>query len=533
MTSYWLKAVAAVSILGMAAMPALASTRLHGRVVDDSTGQPLAARVAVSDLNGKFVEIQGDHSHVRYLDKRWCYVDGVFTLILPASGVNLEIRRGLETLPLTVTITNLESAETVEKTFRLRRWVNMREKGYWQGDIHAHLPVPKEAHLQMRAEDLNALTLLYLPDPDNPIPINACFTGRLDSRSTPGTELYVGHEIQDFQMGHLNLMGLTNLVRGYPEMGGGLEYWRTAPHWDLARAVRQTRDQGGMVVWAHACSLPGRQLPIAAALGWLDAIELLTWNDPTQLPNHWGPWLGSGMSQADFPVMRAVDLYYVLLNAGFRIPIAAGTDKFYEEIPLGSNRTYAQVEDLGSYDLWLKSVRAGRGFISNGPMLEFHAGDLVSGNVTNFSEPRHVEARVTARSILPFTTLEIVWNGTVVGHKTVPPPTDPPPDGVYSMTVAATIEVDRSGWLAARVVDHPDLKNPILPRGLSVFAHTAPVYFLHQGRKVREEASIVYLRKYVQGVLHWLDTRPPFYREEDRANVRRDAERALRFYEAL
>jgi hypothetical protein len=521
------------SIFGLTALPASGSGRLEARVVDDSTGQPLAARVAVTDSYGGFVEIEGEHPHVRYLDKRWCYVDGGFSLNLPDAGVVLEIRRGLETLPVSVALTNNGTAKTIERTFRLRRWIDMRRRGYLEGDIHAHLPVPKEAHFQMQAEDLNALTLLYLPATENPIPVNACFTGKLDTHSTPGCEICVGEEIQDFQMGHLNLMGLTNLVDGYPEMGGGLEYWRTLPHWDALRAARAARAQNGMIVWAHMSSLPGEQLPVALALGLVDGIELITWNDPVQLPNHWEPWLNSGMSQAEFPVMRGVDLYYRFLNAGFRVPIAAGTDKFYEEIPLGSNRTYARVQEPAGYAAWLAGVRSGRTFVSNGPILEFDANGHLPGDVVDFHGTNRIRARVTARSILPFTTLEIVCNGEVIGHKTVAIPNNAPNNGIYSMEIEATAVLDHSGWLAARVADNPDLPNRILPRGVSVFAHTSPIYFLRDGQKVREEASIVYLRKYVQGVLHWLGTNPPFVNEEDRQNARRDAEQALRFYNAL
>jgi hypothetical protein len=72
-----------------------------------------------------------------------------------------------------------------------------------------------------------------------------------------------------------------------------------------------------------------------------------------------------------------------------------------------------------------------------------------------------------------------------------------------------------------------------MPRESSVFAHTNPVYFIQNGKKVREEASIVYLRKAVNGILHWLSTRPAFASENDRTAVRKDAEEALRFYEGL
>jgi hypothetical protein len=520
-------------MLGCHAAAAGAGGRLEARVVDDATGAPLAARVAVTNPDGKFVEIDGQHAHVLYLGKRWCYVDGSFALAVPASGATIEIRRGLETRPLTATIRGGSAGKVVQKTFRLRRWVDMRHEGYFNGDMHAHLPVPAEAVVQMRAEDLNALTLYHIADSGYHLPTNDCFTGRLDTHSSPDCQIRVGQEIQEWQMGHLGLPGLARLVPGYPDQGGTLEYWKSRPHWDLLRALRATREQNGTVFWAHMSSLPGAELPVALALGLVDGIELVTWNDPTELPNHWGPWLDSGMPPAEFPVLRGVDLYYQFLNAGFRLPIAAGTDKFGEEIPLGSNRVYARVPEPAGYDAWLAAVKAGRGFVTNGPILEFTAAEATPGDVIEFPGTRRIHARVRARSILPFTTLEIVLNGQPVGHKTVPNRDGPGKDGLYTMEVEATVELARSGWLAARVVEHPDLRNRILPRELSVFAHTDPIYFLQDGRKVREEASVAYLRKYVRGVLHWLGTEPAFANEEDRRTAQRSAEEALRFYEGL
>ena len=101
------------------------------------------------------------------------------------------------------------------------------------------------------------------------------------------------------------------------------------------------------------------------------------------------------------------------------------------------------------------------------------------------------------------------------------------------MQVEATLSLDRSSWLAARAFSDPDITPRLLARESSVFSHTSPVYFLQEGRKVREEASIVYLRKYVKGLLHWLGTKPAFSKEADRAAVQRDAEQALAVYEAL
>jgi hypothetical protein len=334
-------------------------------------------------------------------------------------------------------------------------------------------------------------------------------------------------------MGHLTLLNLKRLVEGYPDIGGELEYWRCRPHWDLVPAMRTAQAQNGMVVWSHMCSLPGEQLPIGIALGLVDAVELLTWNDPTQFPNHWGPWQNSGMSQAEFPIMRALDLYYQFLNAGFRVPIAAGTDKFGEEIPLGSNRVFARADPPANYASWLAAIKAGKTFVSNGPILEFEADGRMPGDVVEFKGRKDVKARVIARSILPFTTLEIVFNGETIGHKTVPIYSNAPVDGVYSMEVETPTQITRSGWLAARVVEHPDLRSRVLPRELSVFAHTSPIYFLRDGCRVREKSSIDYLARYVQGVIHWLGTEPTFTRADDLGTARRDAEQALRVYQKL
>jgi hypothetical protein len=533
MKKSWLVTLMFWSAFGLFIQNSMAAVRLKSQIVDDATGEPLAARVALTNPDGKFIEIEGRHEHVQYLDKRWCYVDGAFAVTIPDSGATIEIRRGFETRPLVEKVAGKGKAKTVQKTFRLRRWIDMKQKGFVNGDIHAHLPVPKEARAQMRAEDLNAQVLYHMADSESSIATNDCFTGRLDASSTPGCEIYVGQEIREFQMGHLGLLNIKTLVPGYPDMGGSLEYWRSKPHWDLMRAMRATREQNGMVVWCHISSLPGAEFPVGIALGLVDAVELITWSDPTQLPNHWNPWLNSGFSMAEFPIMRSLDLYYQFLNDGFRLPVAAGTDKFGEEIPLGSNRVYAKIDGQANFASWLEAIKAGRTFVTNGPILEFEVSGSKPGDVVEFSGSKQIKARVTVRSILPFTTLEIVANGETIGHKTVPNWKNPAVDGLYSMEVEATVDIERSTWLAARVVEHPDLRSRILPRGLSVFAHTSPIYFLKDGKKVREEASIAYLCKYVEGTIHWLRTNPQFATEEDLSSAKQAAEQALQVYKGL
>jgi hypothetical protein len=124
-------------------------------------------------------------------------------------------------------------------------------------------------------------------------------------------------------------------------------------------------------------------------------------------------------------------------------------------------------------------------------------------------------------------------NGGVAGHKTIFTSDNPPVNGIYTMNLETDLVLNRSSWIAARVAEDPDNKLRILPRGLSVFAHSNPVYFLKDGKKVKEEASILYLQKYVSATMHWLNTNPSFTYPEDRTNALKLAGQASLIYESL
>jgi hypothetical protein len=493
-------------------------------IIDSVSGEALAARVAVTDQYGRPLDIDGNPTQVEYLGKHWCYTAGAFSVTVPNSGGTIEVQRGPETLPVKISI----DKSTEKQVIKLHRWIDMQQRGYLNGDIHIHTPFSETAHLQMMAEDLDVLNILVGEDSVK----NRQFTGNRDPASSPGHTIYVAQEVRDWQMGHLTLLGLSSMVPGYPIVGGTLESY-THTHWLMSHAMDETHRQGGLVIWSHYSNLPGAESPVAIALGKLDGLELMTYDDPTQLPSHWGPWKNSGLSVAEFPVLRGMDLWYQYLNAGFRLPIVAGTDKMADDIPMGSNRYYASTNGDTTYNAWLSAIKSGRGFITNGPILTFDVEGHASGETIDFSGTMKVHATVTAQSVLPFATLEIIVNGWVAGHKTIFAADNPPVDGIYTMTVETDLFLDKSSWIAARVADDPDNKQRILPRGLSVFAHTNPVYFLKDGIKIKEEASIDYLQKYVRGTIHWLQTNPAFDNPDDRIEALKLAGDALQIYESL
>ena len=496
----------------------------HFKVVDDITGEPLSAKVCITDSCGRTIGIEGTPAHVEYLGKHWSYTDGSFTVTSSGKGINMEILRGPETVPVKISM----DEGPLEQIIKLHRWTDMYQKGYMSGDVHTHTPFSEKAYLQMKAEDLNVLNILVSDFVDNKY-----FTGQQDETSSPGRIIYVAQEVRDWQMGHLTLLGLSSLVPGYSTVGGDLMTYSNNPHSLMSNAMDETHRQGGLAVWSHFSNLPGAESAIAVALGKIDALELMTYDDPTQLPSHWGPWKNSGMSTAEFPVMRGVDLYYQYLNSGFHLPIVAGTDKMDDNIPMGSNRYYANTKGDKSYKAWLAAIKSGEGFITNGPMLSFEVDGHKSGEVINFKKSVKVHAVLNVQSVLPFATIEIIVNGWTVGEKTIYTNENPPEKGVYSMNLETDLILERSSWIAARVADDPDHKQRILPRGLSVFAHTNPIYFQKDGARVKDDASILYLQKYVKGTINWLKTNPAFKNAEDRTEALKLANKAYGIYESL
>jgi len=69
-----------------------ASDRLEAQILDNKTGQPVAATVVITDGNGKVVEVDGKHPHVTYLGKRRCYVDSAFSLASRSGRMTVELR---------------------------------------------------------------------------------------------------------------------------------------------------------------------------------------------------------------------------------------------------------------------------------------------------------------------------------------------------------------------------------------------------------------------------------------------------------
>jgi hypothetical protein len=80
---------------------------------------------------------------------------GTFSIELSKNNYSLRIERGKEYLPIHDNI-ELPDSGKVEKVYRLRRWVNMANQGWFSADMHAHVSLKDVATL-LDGEDLNVL----------------------------------------------------------------------------------------------------------------------------------------------------------------------------------------------------------------------------------------------------------------------------------------------------------------------------------------------------------------------------------------
>lgn len=95
-------------------------------IIDDLSGEQLAARVSITDSCGKPINIVGNPTHVEYLGKNWCYTEGSFSFTSPVQGVTLEVQHGPETLPVKISLEKGPQKQII----RLHRWIDMRQLGY-------------------------------------------------------------------------------------------------------------------------------------------------------------------------------------------------------------------------------------------------------------------------------------------------------------------------------------------------------------------------------------------------------------------
>lgn len=366
---------------------------IHLRVTDAATGRPTPARVHLRTDDGREFVPFGRYTEfplgrneavgagLRLAGRTWFVTDGSCELTLPAGiPLRVEVSKGPEYRPLERTVT-LGPGQMALRLV-LERWHDRQATGRVAVDTRCHFLPPHDAALEAAAEDLDVVNLLATPQPypglDGTayptVPHLTAFSGQTPALERHGVAVVVNTLNRHPVLGQLALLHAHRPI--FPLTFGGEE----SDDWGLCDWCDQCHRKGGLVVWADAfephAGVVGGEALVAAILGRVDAIEVAP--GPRKLPLL--PWL------------------YRLWSAGVRLPLAGASGKASNREVLGAVRTYAAVQEPGG---WVEAIRAGRTFVTTGPLLDWH---LDGPRIT-----------AEARSLTPFVALELVANGLVVG----------------------------------------------------------------------------------------------------------------------
>lgn len=510
MRACWACLSAVALLLIAAAFAPEGMCRVTLTLTDAETGRPLAGVVRITHK-------EDDQRVVRKpagLDSRgwgllakqpdiadWFVVPQTSTIELPRQAVTIEAFSGLETETAKVEL-NLANGQPRDVSIPLKRFHKSHERGWRSANTHLHLMklTREESDRYLRdfpaADGLDVLFVSHLKraGADQDYITNQYPTGRLKFLETRGVLVSNGEEHRhNFGAGgegygHVMLLGLKELVQPV-SIGEGIA--KTPPDFPpLAMGLENAHQQDGTAIWCHN-NWGFEDIPNWLA-GRLDAQNIF-----------------DGGSHGGY-----ADSFYHYLNAGLKVPFSTGTDWFMDDFA----RVYAEVNGDLTPESWLTSLRAGRTFITNGPLLEFRVNNARIGDTLDLAQPGEVTVTANAIGRGNFELLEIVQNGQVIASET-----STAASGHFTATIRKPIKVTEPGWLAARISTAN--KNEY---GRTLFGHTSAVYVTIGGRTIRRAADVAWLRHEVEAARATITEKAQFDTAEQRAKVLGSYDQALR-----
>jgi hypothetical protein len=494
-------------------------------VVKGPDGGETPARVSVTTADGRAFAPDDALVHAddgfdraeRPFELTYFHTRGRSRLTLPLGEATVEVTRGLEFQPVRRRVhLPMKAAATVEVV--LERIDDLPSRGWRNADMHVHMNYgghyrlePEGLRQQAEAEDVH-LVFNLIVNKEQRVPDVAYFSGRPDPASTAENVILHSQEYHTSYWGHLGLLGLKSHVllptyAAYVKTAAASLFPDNTTVLDLARA------QGATTGYVHPFdAVPSPEkgevrtvlsargfgagdpigLAVDAALGRVDYYEVVGFSDHRS----------------------SAEVWYHLLNCGFRIAAGAGTDAManYASLrgPLGMNRAYAKVDGPPDETAFLAAVKAGRTFATNGPLLELRlAGQEVGSEVVRASGRHRLEAKVRLRSIVSVDHLQIVGNGRVVAE--VPLSGDR-----RSADATVPLTVERSGWYTLRAFAEGS-RHPILD--IYPFATTSPIYVTVGGEGVRSPADARYFLAWIDRVIEAAESHPDWNTPEEKREV--------------
>jgi putative heme-binding domain-containing protein len=481
---------------------------VHVRLLRD--GAPAAARVSIVGSDGKPYGPVDAATRKTKRDESYFYADGSFDVKLPPGRARLNFSGGMESIPQTVTV---DAGTTPELTVPMKLWVDMAARGWYSGDSHVHLhtggPIKvtvTDALAAARGEGVNYVNLCVSNNVGDDIRDAELITGKPHTVSTDHQLLVFGEEMRSTIYGHMQFFGIRKFVEpqytGFDETPHRNDY--PANFIMAADAVQQ----GGVVTYGHPMfagqpfpfdndlakpSGAARELPIDAVLGVVHAVDLMSYNSDEGL---------------------SAELWYRLLNCGLKLAACVGTDALLDRStePLGGDRVYVKTGGPLTMSGWLDGLKAGRSFVTNGPMPALEVNGKGAGDTCELKAAGSVRVVARVESYVPFNAIEVIVNGKVAAHDEI---VESDKAGPRIRQLNVELPIERSSWIALRVrgSDHPSVFDG------PVWAHTSPVYVKVAGQSIVSRHDAQYFVDWIEQMLRAVAARNRYASAEDRRQV--------------
>ncbi|MCB0498596.1 MAG: CehA/McbA family metallohydrolase [Cyclobacteriaceae bacterium] len=492
-------------------------------------GGEVPARISVTGEDGRSYAPADAWAHAddafdrgqQAFENLYFHSTGTARVSVPKGKATVTIFRGLENAIQTQTVdmaTDQAITVTVPSLPLPNNW-----KGHWiSGDVHVHMNygghyrnTPTRMVAQAKAEDLD-IVFNTIVNKEQRIPDMDYFSTLPDTASTPDVLLTHAQEHHTSFWGHLGLLGLAGhyLIPGYsayPNTASQSAYPTNSVIADLAHR------QGALVGYVHPFyEIPNpltesisNALPVDVALGKVDYYEVVGFSWPRQ----------------------SAEVWHRLLNCGFRISAAGGTDAManYASLrgPVGINRTYVHMEEVPGNPLqkekaWLNGLKNGKTMATNSALLNFEVNGGSPGDEVRLQGKKsRVSYNGFMRSVVPMDHLEIIGNGKVLksfdlkGDRT-------------SADISGTLVVDKSMWVLLRAWN--DRANASI-QDYYPYATTGPIYLTANNAPIRSPEDAHYFVQWIDKV-HEAASRQVYLTEEERNLVLDSIQKARGVFEA-
>lgn len=455
------------------------------RVVDDGTGDPLAARLYLHSTAGKSHYFSCDTpgaSAVRYEKQNWINKNSVeyhttvsadpCIAVVPAGDYQLTVERGKTYFPNDQMLT-VEN-DDVDLTVRLKRWSDPQSRGWFSGDTHLHRTIDDLKNIVI-AEDLNvALPLtnwVTLAD-------QAPKAGNKNLSEIPSGLVVVdpthviwprNTEYEIFSVGkHRHTLGALFVLGHRDGIDLGVPPWKP-----VIESIKSSDPDAlfdmDKLDWPFAMLLPTLAPNALYELSnnhvWRTQFAFRKWN--TSAPNYMQPPFGAAEGGHRQWIDYTLGMYYSLLNCGFHLPPSAGTANGVHPVPAGFGRVYVHQPNGFDFKDWMRGLKQGRSFVTTGPMLYATADSQDPGHQFEFDSPQTIPLQVEVLSEHKLSYGELLVNGRPV--EKLWPNNSKTSTGAFLAKLDLSVQPTRSGWFALRFWE---------PRsdGQSRFVHSAPWY---------------------------------------------------------